>query len=175
MTSRSSSLRDSETRLLVSIINCACLLNERHSCLFFDQTAHVLFLNRVHHSHDEENPKGTSQGNFAQVAGRGTQYFFYLIYYIRKERERWTSSPRSLSFKSTASTLRTRLSARWSRRSVSRDSSPARERDSPRNELSLITPHCPQSDRDGVPQAHYSLFLSQRKERSKEARDCAST
>ena len=126
-TSLSSSLRDSETRLLVSI---------RGSCYPASPSLTIILLTlsvyRVHNSHDEENPKGTSQGNFAEVARGGTQSFFYLIYYIRKERERWTLFPRSPNSKSTTSTSRTRSSARCSRKSVSRSSSPARrENDQP--------------------------------------------
>ena len=87
-TSQSSSLRDSETRLPVSTI----MPRQNH--------AHSLCSRRFYHSHDEENPKGTSQGNFTEVAGGGTFTFFsYLIYYIRKERERWTLFPIDPSFK----------------------------------------------------------------------------
>ena len=128
-TSLSSSLRDSETRLLVSIIGICYPASPSAANTFL-----TISVYRVHNSHDEENPKGTSQGNFAEVARGGTQSFFYLIYYIRKERERWTLFPRSPNSKSTTSTSRTRSSARCSRKSVSRSSSPARERDSPRNE-----------------------------------------
>ena len=133
-TSLSSSLRDSETRLLVSIIGICYPASPSAANTFL-----TISVYRVHNSHDEENPKGTSQGNFAEVARGGRQSFFYLIYYIRKERERWTLFPRSPSSKSTTSTSRIRQSARWSRKSVSRSSSPARERDSPRNEEH----HCP--------------------------------
>ena len=125
----SSSLRDSETRLLVSIRGSSYPVSPSVAI-----TLLTLFVYRVHNSHDEENPKGTSQGNFAEVARGGKQSFFYLIYYIRKERERWTLFPRSPNSKSITSTSRTRSSARWSRRLVSRSSSQARERDSPRNE-----------------------------------------
>ena len=90
-------------------------------------TLSVLNLRRFHHSHDEENPKGTSQGNFAEVAGGSECSFFsYLIYYIRKERERWTLFPRDPSSRSRTSRLRTESFATWSATLASRSSSQAR-------------------------------------------------
>jgi hypothetical protein len=80
MTSRSSNLRDSETRSLVSFSEA--ISQSLNFIALKMMIAHEHLLYRLHHSHDEENPKGPSQGNFAQVAGRGTLLLFYLIYYI---------------------------------------------------------------------------------------------
>jgi hypothetical protein len=90
---------------------------------------------RFHHSHDEEDLKGPRQGYFSQVAGRGASILFlFNILYYRRERERWTLSPRDHASRSKTSRSKIRWSERWSRISASRSLSLERE---PENEFLL--------------------------------------